>query len=478
MSENIISKPKTPSEGRLLAAVALAVALAPLNSTMIMLALPELRESLQVSIEQVGWLVTFYLVAMASLQIVTGKIGDRIGRRIPIAGGLVLFAMVSIGAALAPNFGILLFCRTLQAVAIAMVVPNGFALIREVVPKERRATRFGILGATVSLAATVGPPLGGVILQYSSWRYMFYLSVAIAGVSLAVGWDVFNSANKNNVTSEKRGNKTFDVVGSLLFTFILILATLLLTQLKSTLNYLVVLGGSALFVVLILFIRHVNRTEDPILQLKFFSVPSFSASSLAIALSNLAMYSVLMAIPIMLAKKDGWDHLHVGMLLACLSVAMMIMSPLGGKLADRIGRKRPVVSGLFCLAVGMLILLLSVNDFILPFVILGLVAVGAGIGIALPGLQTVAVESIPANHAGSASGIISTSRYFGSIVGSVAVVKILAMEPQWVYEGFGVLLMVVVAASASMLICLFAPGFAAESERKSSSMKTGSKAKS
>lgn len=423
---------------------------------MMMLALPEFQVSFQVSIERVGWLVTFYLVAMASLQIVTGKIGDKIGRRIPIVGGLFTFAIVSIGAALAPNFSILLLCRTLQAVAAAMIVPNGFALIRETVPKERIASRFGILGATASLAATIGPPLGGVILQYSNWRYMFYLNVVIVGMSLAIGWNLFNVTKKNQV------EKGFDVLGSLLFIFFLVLSTTVLIQLKSSVNYVVVVTSFILFIILVIFILHIRRLEDPILHLKFFSVPSFSASSLAIALSNLAMYSILMAMPIILAKKDDWGHLHVGLLLTCLSVAMMIMSPLGGKLADKFGRKRPVISGLFCVTLGLIVLLLSMNDFNLPFVILGLIVTGMGIGIALPGLQTIAVESLPVKHAGSASGIISTSRYFGSIVGSIAVAKFLARESQWVYDGFSVLLMVVAAAAISVLICLLTPSFAAE----------------
>lgn len=455
MSENTIT-PKAFPEKRLLVAIAFAVALAPLNSTMIMLALPELKVAFQISIEQVGWLVTFYLAAMASLQIATGKIGDNIGRRIPIVSGLVLFVLASIGAALAPNFGILLLCRTLQAVAAATIVPNGFALVREVVPKERRATRFGILGATASLAATVGPPLGGVILQYSNWRYMFYFNVVIVGIALLIGWDVFDLADKN------RTKKPFDYLGSLLFIVFLVLATLLLTQLRSTLNSVMVVGGFVAFVVLMLFIYHVSRVKDPILQLKFFRVPSFSASNLAIALSNLAMYSVLMSIPIILASKDDWDHLHVGMLLTSLSVSMMIMSPLGGRLADKLGRKRPVIFGLFCLTLGMVILLVYMSNFPLSFMILGLIVAGMGIGLAMPGLQTIAVESISSEHAGSASGIISTSRYFGSIVGSIAVARFLALEPQWVYEGFSVLLMIVAAAFMSMLMCLLTPSFAAE----------------
>ncbi|MCP4399255.1 MAG: MFS transporter [bacterium] len=448
--------PKTFSEIRLLAAVACGIALAPLNSTMIMLALPEFQASFNIGVERVGWLVIFYLVAMASLQIVTGKIGDNIGRRIPIVGGLFTFALVSIGAALSSNFWTLLLCRTLQAVAIATVAPNGFALIREVVPKERRATRFGILGATASLAATVGPPLGGAILQYSNWRYMFYFSVLMVVISLALGWNLFAVADKNRI------KKPFDFLGSLLFTAFLVLATLLLTQLKTTFNYLIVVGGFVLLSIFIVFVRHVNRLENPILQLKFFRVPSFSIGSLAIALSNLAMYSVLMTIPILLSKKEGWEHVHVGMLLTSLSVAMMIMSPLGGKFADKFGRRRPVIAGLFCLSLGTIILLFNMSSFTLAFVILGLILAGMGIGVALPGLQTTAIESVSAQHAGSASGIISTSRYFGSIVGSIAVARFLAMESQWVYDGFSVLLMVVAAASLSMLICLLTPSFGAE----------------
>ncbi len=448
--------PETFSEIRLLAAVACGIALAPLNSTMIMLALPEFKRSFNIGVEQVGWLVTFYLVATASLQIITGKIGDNIGRRIPIVSGLLVFALVSTGAALSSDFETLLLCRTLQAVAIAIVAPNGFALIREVVPKERRATRFGILGATASLAATVGPPLGGVILQYSNWRYMFYFSVLMVVISLVLGWNLFAVADKNRTT------KPFDFVGSLLFAAFLILATLLLTQLKTTFNYSIILGSAVLLSIFIVFVRHVNCLENPILQLKFFRVPSFSIGSLAIALSNLAMYSVLMSIPILLSEKEGWEHVHVGMLLTSLSVAMMVMSPLGGKFADKFGRRRPVIAGLSGLSCGMLILLFSMSSFTLPAVILGLVLAGMGLGIALPGLQTTAIESVSAQHAGSASGIISTSRYFGSIVGSIAVARFLAMESQWVYHGFTVLAMVVTAAAASMLICLLTPSFAAE----------------
>lgn len=441
-----------------MAAIALATSLAPINSTMIMLALPELQSYFHIKVERVGWLVTFYLVGMASLQIVTGKIGDNIGRRIPIVGALMVFAAVSIGAALSPNFWSLLVCRTLQAISAATIVPNGFALIREVIPKSRRATRFGVLGATASLAATIGPPLGGIILHYFNWRYMFYFNVVIVGLALLFGWDTFGTAE------DRRTKKQFDGFGAILFSGFLVLSTVWLMRLKSSISVDSVMLMGTMAILLVGFLRHMKHVDNPILQISFFKIPAFSIGSIAIALSNMSMYSVLMAIPIILAEKSGWTHLKVGFLLMALTTAMMIMSPIGGKLADSLGRKKPAILGLLGLTCGTFILLFGVQDIKLPMVILGLILMGVGIGTAVPGLQSLVVESISAEHAGAASGIISTSRYFGSIVGSIAVARLLSMESQWISTGFSVFLMVLLGAALSFFICLMFATFTPREE--------------
>ena len=141
--------------------VTLATMLAPLNSTMIAVAMPDIMRHFDAGIATAGWLITAYLVAMASLMPLAGKIGDRFGRRRFVLGGLALFGLASLAAAAAPNLSLLLLFRVLQAVAGALIVPNGAALLRLAVPELRRGRSFGLLGAGVGLAAGLGPPIGG-----------------------------------------------------------------------------------------------------------------------------------------------------------------------------------------------------------------------------------------------------------------------------------------------------------------------------
>ena len=150
--------------GWILTTVALTTMLAPLNSTMIGVALPLVTAEFEVGLDESGWLVIAYLIVMASLQPVAGKLGDRLGHRRMILGGLLYFAFASIGAALAPSLYWLLAFRIQQAIAGAIALPNGTAIMRQVVPAEQRGRRFGLVGAAVTLAAAAGPPLGGVLI--------------------------------------------------------------------------------------------------------------------------------------------------------------------------------------------------------------------------------------------------------------------------------------------------------------------------
>ena len=153
-----------------LVGIALGTLLAPLNSTMIAVAVPRIVHDFDSSISTVGWLVTTYLLALAVVQPVAGKLGDRHGRRPFVIGGLIVFGLASLGAAAAPGLPFLIVLRLLQAVSGAVVFPNGAGLIRELVPADRRGGAFGIVGGSVAFAAGLGPLLGGLLLTVGGWR--------------------------------------------------------------------------------------------------------------------------------------------------------------------------------------------------------------------------------------------------------------------------------------------------------------------
>jgi len=162
-------------------AVALGNLLVPLNSTMIVVALPLIGRDLGADRVTLAWLVTSYLIAMASLQPIAGRLGDRFGRRRFMLGALVYFIVASVGAALAPNLLVLVLFRLQQAIAAAAVVPNSLALLRGRSVDGKAGTYFGISGATTSIGAAIGPLLGG-LLAAIDWRLIFLVNLPLAGL--------------------------------------------------------------------------------------------------------------------------------------------------------------------------------------------------------------------------------------------------------------------------------------------------------
>lgn len=436
------------NEGAVLVTVALATMLAPLNSTMIAVALPRLMAEFGADLATSGWLVTSYLITMACLQPVAGKLGDRFGRRPLILGGLVFFALSSVAAALSTSLAGLLFFRVLQAIAGAIALPNGAALVREVVPADRRAARFGLVGAAVGLAAAAGPPLGGLLVEIAGWRAIFYVNLVLVVPALLLGWRALPAR------PDRPARAGFDLAGAALLLAVLAGTAGLLTQSRYHPGAAWPLGGGALLLALALFfLRREWHHPDPVLPPRFFLDPSFARANAAVALSNLAMYSTLLAVPILLAELPGWGSARAGLVLTSMSATMVVCSPLGGRLSDRWGRRWPTALGLGLLTLGLALLGLAGSASVLAVLVGGLGVAGIGLGLSSAGMQAAAIEAVPRNQAGVASGLFSTSRYLGSIVGS-SVLPLLCHPGKGV-EGFApVLIMVVGAAFFSVVASL------------------------
>ncbi|HET7558734.1 MAG TPA: MFS transporter [Limnochordia bacterium] len=441
-----------------MAAVALATMLAPLNSTMIAVALPPIMRQYGVGVAETSWLVTGYLIAMASLQPVAGKLGDRFGRRPLILGGLVYFALASLGAALAPNFALLLCFRLQQGLAGAVALPNGTALLREVIPAERRGRRFGLVGSGTALAAASGPPLAGVLVGFIGWQALFGLNVLVIGPALWLAWRTFPR------TGVKAAVSRFDLAGATLLSVTLIGLAGLLAGVGSgawrTLGWVAV--AMAAFGWAAVEWRH----SDPVVQLRLFARRSYAAATAAVALSNFAMYVSLLVVPLLLAGQAGGSVL-TGLVLTAMSGAMFAGAPLGGWLADRWGRRRPPLLGFGVLTAGAVTLALAGGGIHLPVLIGALFLIGLGVGTASAGLQTSAVESVAGRDAGMAAGVYSTCRYIGSIVGSAILAHALG-GPHPTTGAFG-LVFTAIAACAALSWCAALGLEARPAERAASS---------
>jgi DHA2 family methylenomycin A resistance protein-like MFS transporter len=409
------------AERTILVTVVLGAMLAPLNSTMITVALPTLLGDFGRSLVWGSWIVASYLVAMAAFQPLGGSLGDRYGRRRLFLIGLILFLVATVVAALSWSIEVLIVARTVQAVAGATAIPNGTALVRSLIVPERQGRAFGTVASALALAAGLGPPLGGVLTAALGWRWIFAANILLIAPALILG---LRLPAVSSATSTGR----FDLRGAALLICGLVSLVLALTVwrlpgvplvLAPVLGLLAV--GTSLALVL-----HTGRSPKPVLNLALFRARGFTPAATTVLLSNLTMYTLLLSLPVFLVGWGNWGDEHVGLLLAGLSLPMVFFSPLGGRLSDRSGRRLPAVMGMVLIALGTLPFLAIAPFWSWLLYLAPLVLQGIGLGLSTASVQATAIETVSLGQAGQAAGLFSTMRYLGSILGSSVMVAVLS----------------------------------------------------
>lgn len=419
--------PASTPEGRerwLLLAIAIGTTLAPLNSTMIAVALPDIQRDLEVSVTATAALVTLYLVAMAVGQPIGGRLGDLYGRRRVYLLGLAWFAVASAGCAFAPNLPILILFRTQQALAGALSFPTGAAMIREAVPEERRGGAFGVIGMAAGLAAASGPPLGGALVHAFGWPAIFWANVPVVGAAIALGWQSLPRR-----LPEREPKALFDLPGSALLAASLGAVILIPTLAKAGQPLLATFAGLAGIALGVAFVQWERRATSPVVDVGLFTRPHFAAACASICLSNLVMYTTLLALPLYLEDVRGYGVQIAGFTLIALSAFAALWGPIGGRWTDQRGRWLPAVAGAAALCAGTVILTSAVRSPDLTPIVIALAAMGLGLGVSSAPVQTAAVEAVPHARTGSAAGIFSTSRYLGSVTGSTVLAILFVQHP-------------------------------------------------
>ena len=443
---------REPSERAVLVTVALGTMLMPLNSTMVAVALPSIVHDLGSTLAASAWLVSGYLIAQAALQPLSGKLGDRYGRRPMIVYGLAAFALVSLGAALAPSLAVLIVFRVLQAASGALVFPNALGVIREMLPEHRRGRAFGTLGSAIGVAAAAGPPLGGALVGLGGWRAIFLVNLPWIAVALSLA---LRTVPKECVPVPCG---PFDTIGAVALSVLLAAAAWLLNP-GDVPAWLPPVGVAALAGMAVVFVRYELRRSDPVLQPRFLRVRAFAAATASVGLSNLAMYGTLLAVPVLLSRRAGWSEVQIGLALAAMSLPMAVLSPIGGRLADHAGRRTAAVAGLTLLSAALVPLVLGGEDVAAPILIGSIALVGAGIGLSSAAVQAAGMEALEPRDAGIAAGIFATGRYMGGIAAASIVASLASASG----ARFSLLFAIEVAAALASLACASAlPGRLAE----------------
>jgi EmrB/QacA subfamily drug resistance transporter len=398
--------------GRTFIAALLAASLMPLNSTMIAVALPDIAREFDRppgSVTQA--VVASYLVAAIVLQSPGGKLGDRLGHWRVFAVGGVLIAAGAVLGLLAPALAALAVARILMAAGGALLVPTTVALIRVELPERRRGRAFGTFGAIMSLAAGVGPVLGGELVAVLGWRSIFLVNLPVLAVSAVLAV----TARRPRAPVGESGRQPFDVVGSVLLTAALS-AFVLGLEADRTGRTLALVGACVALAVP--FVWWERRAADPVVAFRLFSDRAFTGGALLVALLNLTLYALLFELPQVLSALLALDAAATGRLLVAMMAAMVVTSPLAGRAVDRVGCRAIAVAGsvVGLGAVGLLAALPYAAP-IDPRLPVALALLGVGIGLATPAAQNATLGAVSREQSGTAAGMSSTMRYLGGVVG-------------------------------------------------------------
>lgn len=389
-----------------------------LDLTIVNIAIPEMIDGLDASLDQTLWVVSGYALVLAVLLITAGRLGDLLGPRNVFAAGLVIFTLASVACGTAPDATLLIAARAVQGLGAALLVPQTMALIVSVFPAQRRGTAMGIWGMVAGLATLSGPTLGGILVSTVGWRWIFLVNVPIGLAALALTFLV--------VPDIRHGLKhRFDVMGVLIATAAL---ACLAFGLQEGTRYhwgpgiwALLATGVALVAAFLLHQRG-KQDQEPLVPFALFRDRNFTVMTVLVALVSMAMIGLVLPFNLYLQSVLHMSAIKAGMVLAPSSLVSMAVGPFAGRLSDRLGGKYLLMAGLTLYATGMLaiVLIAGVATPWYAFVPATLVT-GLGIGCVVAPMSTEAMRNVDPRLAGAASGVNNTLRQVGSVIGAATV---------------------------------------------------------
>ncbi|MGP8001363.1 MAG: DHA2 family efflux MFS transporter permease subunit [Streptosporangiaceae bacterium] len=411
----------TRAQGWALALASVASFMVVLDLQVVATALTTIRRELGASTGQLEWTVNAYSLAFAVLLMTAAAVGDRFGRRRVFTAGLGVFAAGSAACALAPGPAALIAARAVQGVGAAMVMPLALALLNAAVPAQRRGWAMGIFGSVTALAVVVGPVLGGAITQAIGWPWIFWLNVPIGLLTILLAL--------RHLDESYGPRAALDLPGVALGTAAALGLVWGLVR-GSSVGWASPGAAGALAAGAVLAVAFTGwelRARAPMLPMRLFAIRGFSAGNAAAFLMTASITGTVFFMAQFQQVGLGQDPLRTGLRLLPWGVAPLLIAPRAGKLADRIGERPLVVSGLLLQAAGFgWIAVIAAPGLAYPAMLAPMMISGAGLGLAVPAVTKAVVGSVPRGDIGKASGGFSMMRQLGGAFGVAILAAVFA----------------------------------------------------
>ncbi len=401
--------PKRSRTGLALAVVMTGVLITAVDTTIVVLALPEIERGLHVSLASVIWVIIGYLLVVTLLASQVGRLGDMFGRVRMYESGFVVFIIGSGLCALSWNDGSIIAFRILQGVGGALVTANSGAVIADLFPPNKRGRAYGFNGIGYSLGAVLGIVLGGLIVTFISWRWIFWINVPIGIAAVLLALRVLHDTGRRQ---QRRLDLTGMVLAGLGLFGILWAVTNLATEALDASLVGFLAGG---IVCLALFVVVERSQSDPMIRLSIFKVPTMSPSLLAALFQGLANYAVLFLVLMYLQGPRGLTPLDASLLLVPGYLIGGAIGPFSGRLADKIG---PVIPATLGLAVQVIALFIYAHLGLstgLWLVVAGSVVNGIGASSFFPANNSAVMKASPPEVFGVSSGMLRTFQNTGMV---------------------------------------------------------------
>jgi EmrB/QacA subfamily drug resistance transporter len=406
----------------ILGVLCISVVIIVMDNTILNVAIPSLIRDLDASNSEVQWIIDSYTIVFAGLLLTTGSLSDKFGRKGALQVGIVTFALGSAMSALATSATELIATRAFMGIGGALIMPSTLSLLTNTFrdPRERGraiAVWAGFSGVGVAL----GPIVGGLLLRHFSWSSVFWVNIPIAVVALVLGIFVLP-------TSREPNHSKLDPVGALLS--IVGLASLLYgvieVPVKGWSDSSVQTGFAVGVIGIAAFVLWEMHSDHPMLDMKFFKNPRFTAANTAITLTFFAMFGSMFLMTQYWQFVHGYSPLEAGVRLIPYATGMMIAAPLSARVVERLGSKRVITTGLIVVTAAMLMLSMLRVDTPYALAIIPFTVMSAGIGLTMPPATESIMGSLPRAKAGVGSAVNDTTRQMGGAIGVALIGSVVA----------------------------------------------------
>jgi EmrB/QacA subfamily drug resistance transporter len=407
-----------------LGSVAFALFMIMLDNTVVNVALPSIQRDLGIGLSELQWTVNAYALTFAVLMLTGGKLADFMGRRRVFIAGLVIFTASSLACGLATSGEILIAARTVQGVGAALMLPATLGIISATFPVEQRGTAIGIWAGVSAMALAIGPLVGGLLTQHIAWGWIFFINVPVGVLAIVAARLVIPESR--DTSAEQRLDLPGLVVSGVAL-FALVFALIEANSYGWTSPTILSLFAVSA-VGLVAFVLLELRQRAPMLDLSLFRNGTFTGANIVLTLVTLAMFGVFFFVSIYMQNVLGYSAVQAGAVFLPMTVLIMFLGPVTGKLSDRVGSRWLVTGGMTLVGISLVIYsgLDAASGFwdLFPALILG----GIGMATVMPPVTAAAIGSVPVTKAGVGSGVLNTFRQVGGALGIAVMGAIVASQ--------------------------------------------------